>query len=63
MSQTVVEHLDLVWGVEEIASAIGREERATYHLLSRGELPARKVGGRWVASKRKLHAFLIGDAV
>ena len=48
---------DLIWGVEEIAEAIGREERATYHLLSKGQLPARKVGGRWVASRDRLMKF------
>jgi hypothetical protein len=53
---------DLAWGVGEIAGTIGRDERATYHLLSKGQLPARKVGGRWVASKRRLRAFLSGEA-
>lgn len=62
MSQITEQTDDLAWGVEEIAAAIGRPERATYHLLSKGELPARKVGGRWVASKRRLLAFLSGTA-
>jgi len=53
---------DLIWNVGPIANVIGRDDRATYHLLSKGELPARKVGGRWVASKRRLLAFLSGEA-
>ncbi len=51
---------DLAWGVGEISGAIGRDERATYHLLSKGELPARKIGGRWCASRRRLIAHLTG---
>jgi hypothetical protein len=53
---------DLAWGVGEIAAVVQRDERATYHLLAKGELPARKVGGRWVASKARLLAFLTGQA-
>lgn len=52
---------DLVWEVDPIAGVIKRDRRATYHLLATGKLPARKVGGRWVASKRRLIAFLIGE--
>lgn len=51
---------DLIWEVGPIAEVIRRDRRATYHLLATGELPARKVGGRWVASKRRLVAFLAG---
>lgn len=53
---------DLAWGVGEIAAVVERDERATYHLLARGQLPARKVGGRWVASRARLRAFLMGEA-
>ncbi len=56
--ESASEAADLAWGAGEIAALIGRDERATYHLLSKGELPARKVGGQWVASRRRLLAFL-----
>lgn len=49
--------LDLVWGCKAIASVIGRTERATFHMLEKGELPARQVGQRWVASRAALEAF------
>ncbi|MCB1453198.1 MAG: hypothetical protein KDJ43_06105 [Rhizobiaceae bacterium] len=40
--------LGLVWGADEIAKAINRPVRATYHMLENGVLPgASKVGGRW----------------
>jgi hypothetical protein len=54
--------LDLIWGAEEIAKLIGRTTRSTFHMLDNGELPARKVGGRWVAERGKLIAFFLGDA-
>lgn len=53
---------DFLWGVEPIAHEIARDVRATYHLLASGEIPAKKVGGRWVASRMKLRAFLRGEA-
>lgn len=54
--------LDLIWEVAEIAKLIGRSERQTFHLLSSGQLPAKKVGGRWVAERSKLIAFFMEDA-
>lgn len=51
---------DLVWGGQNIAKAINRKPRATFHMLERNELPARKVGGRWVASRRRLREHLAG---
>jgi len=54
--------LDLVWEVKNIAKVIGRTERQTFHLLSSGQLPARKIGDRWVVERNKLLRFIIGDA-
>ncbi|MBY3597544.1 DNA-binding protein [Rhizobium bangladeshense] len=54
--------LDLIWEVAEIAKLIGRNERQTFHLLSSAQLPARKVGGRWVAERSKLIAFFMDPA-
>lgn len=51
------DHLDLIWGCKAIAAAIGCTERATFHMLERGEIPARQVGRRWVASRKALEAF------
>jgi hypothetical protein len=46
---------ELVWGAVAISEVIHQTPRQTFHLLSKkGALPARKVGGRWVASKRQL---------
>jgi hypothetical protein len=48
---------DLAWGCEAIADEIERSPRQTFHMLTNGELPAKKVGGRWVASRKKLREF------
>ena len=52
---------DLVWGCEAIGRVINRNPRQTYHLLESKTLPARKVGHQWVASRRNLRAFLVGE--
>jgi hypothetical protein len=51
----------LIWGAEQIGEVIGRPTRATFHLLEQKILPARKVGGRWVASRKKLLAAVLGE--
>jgi hypothetical protein len=43
------------WGIDAIGEVIGRNHRQTFHLLTRGEIKsARKVGGRWCASRAAL---------
>lgn len=54
--------MELVWGAEAIAKLIGRTARATFYMLDNGELPAKKVGGRWVAERSKLIAFFMDTA-
>jgi hypothetical protein len=45
---------DLIWGVKALAIEIARTERQTFHLLEIKSIPARKIGGRWVASRAAL---------
>jgi hypothetical protein len=54
---------DLIWGAAPIATHIGRSLRQTYYLLERGQIPAKKIGGTWLASKRKLASLLMGEVV
>jgi len=56
------ESTTLIWGAANIAREIGRPVRATFHLLEKGHLPARKVGGQWVADRAVLRAFFRGEA-
>jgi hypothetical protein len=52
---------DLVWGCAAIGRVINRTGRQTYHMLERGLLPAKKIGARWVASRRKLLEAVVGE--
>lgn len=55
--------LDLIWGAKAISAVIGVNPRQTFHLLETGQIPAKKVGGRWVADRRQLAVFFLeGDA-
>ncbi|WP_338722389.1 DNA-binding protein [Devosia sp. XK-2] len=54
--------LDVLWGAQAIAEVINRTERQTKHMLSKGELPGKKVGGRWCASRSRLKAYFEGEA-
>ncbi len=56
-AEVTAQSLDLVWGADAIGKAIGRSERQAKHMLSRGEIPGRKVNGRWVASLAALRLF------
>jgi hypothetical protein len=51
-----------LWGAASIGEVIGKPERATFHMLEKRLLPAKKVGGRWVASRRKLLEAVTGEA-
>lgn len=53
--------LDLVWGAKAIGECIGRNPRQTFYLLEKGELPARRVGNLYVASRAALRRRLVGE--
>ena len=53
-----LEPLDVLWGAKAIGKAIGRNERQTFGMLEAGELPAKKVKGRWASTRSKLKAFM-----
>ena len=46
--------IDLIWGARAIAKRIRRSEHQTFYLLSKGYIPARKIGDSWVVSEREL---------
>lgn len=56
------ENLDLIWGAAAIAAAIGRTRRATFHMLESGDLPGRRIGHRWVISRKVLREHFEGRA-
>jgi hypothetical protein len=55
--------MQLLWGATAIAAALGLTRRQTFHLLESGAIPARKVGGRWVAERTVLHQYFADSDV
>lgn len=53
--------LGLLWGAREIGKFIGKPPRATFRLLETGQLPGRKQGKLWTATKEGLRAALTGE--
>lgn len=41
----------LIWGARAIGQFIGVDKAKAFYLLQKGRIPARKVGGEWVAEK------------
>jgi hypothetical protein len=50
----VSEEGDFVWGASAIAKVINRSTQQTFKLLEDHALPARKIRGRWCASRAEL---------
>ena len=48
---------DILWGVRAISEEIDRTERQTFYLLETGQLPAKKIGGRWCSTRTVLRGF------
>lgn len=48
----------LVWSVAEAAVQVGISERFARELIKRGELPARRLGGRVVVPKHALEQWI-----
>jgi hypothetical protein len=54
--------IDLVWGINAIARLIGRTDRQVFHMAKNGQIPVKKIGGRWCANRNELTAFFKGSA-
>ncbi len=51
--------LSLIWGARNIAGAINLNTRQTFYALETGAIPAKKVGGKWVAERSALRQFFL----
>lgn len=47
-----------VYTVAEVAEMLSLSLGSTYALVRSGDIPARKLGARWVIPKRRLHQWL-----
>lgn len=53
----------LVYTVPEVAELLGLGLGLTYQLVRSGEIPARKLGTRWVVPRAAFHAWLNSTTV
>lgn len=58
----MADQLDLIWGCAAIGAFLGISEAQAKYACVKGELPARKCNGRWVASRKALERFFAGEA-
>ena len=49
-----------LWGVEAIGAEINRTPRQINHLCATKQIPADKIGGRWVTTRRRLRDHFNG---
>ena len=47
-----------VYTVAEVAHMLSLSRGSTYQLIRTGEIPALKLGGRWIIPKRRFHTWL-----
>lgn len=52
----------LTYTVDEAAQVLGVSRGVAYDQVRSGEIPARRLGKRWVIPKSQLHAWLNGGA-
>lgn len=52
-----------VYTVEEAAALLGVARTTAYELVRDRTIPARRLGGRWVISRARFHAWLDSDPV
>ena len=52
-----------VYTVREVAALLSLSLGSTYALVRNGEIPAIKLGGRWVIPKKRFHDWLDSAAV
>ena len=50
-----------VYTVAEVAQLLDLSLGSTYTLIRAGEIPAKKMGARWVIPKRRFHLWLDAD--
>jgi hypothetical protein len=54
---------DLLFGAQRIADELGVDVRRAFYMLEHGQIPARKVGATWTASRERLRQFFFGESV
>ena len=47
-----------VYTVADVAQLLGLALGSTYAMVRTGQIPAKRIGGRWVIPRRRFHAWL-----
>lgn len=50
----------LTYSVDEVAALLGIARGVAYESVRNGEIPATRVGRRWLVPRRRFHAWLDG---
>lgn len=54
--------LEIRHGIKALARYIRKTERQAYYLVTNGEIPARRVGGRWTWVPSEVRRALMGES-
>jgi excisionase family DNA binding protein len=52
----------VTYTVAEVANLLGISRATTYALLRRGEIPARRIGSRWIIACKRFNSWLDSDS-
>jgi excisionase family DNA binding protein len=55
-----LERTRVTYTVAEVAHLLGLSRASTYALIRAGDIPARRMGSRWIIPRRRFHAWLDG---
>jgi excisionase family DNA binding protein len=53
----------VTYTVAEVAALLGISRATAYVLLRTGEIPARRIGSRWIIAYRRFDCWLDGDPI
>ena len=53
----------LTYTVDQVAALLGIARGVAYESVRTGEIPATRVGRRWLIPRKRFHAWLEGDPV
>jgi excisionase family DNA binding protein len=63
INSPVIDTARLTYTVDEVAQLLNLSRGVTYQYVRDGVIPAERVGRRWLIPRKRLHAWLDGQAV
>lgn len=62
-ANAVIDTRRLTYTVDEVARLLGLSRGVAYQYVRQGVIPAERIGKRWLIPRKRLHAWLDGQAV